>query len=238
MFGRLTRKDPYRDLQKAIGYRFRKGQLLTMALVHRSFRFENKDYDFDNQRLEFLGDAVLGLASASHLYDHYKDGDEGTLTHLRSTIASGKALAKVARQIGLGESLLLGKGEEQSGGRNRDSNLADVLESVIGAVYLDGGMKAVDKVFQKLILPELDSKRTSVWAENPKGRLQEVAQRLWHCSPHYRTAGERGPSHAKMFIIDVSVNDNPMGRGKGASKREAEAQAALNALAKIDEQSL
>jgi len=237
MFGRL-RKTPHGELQKAIGYRFRDAKLLTMALVHRSFRFENNEYDFDNQRLEFLGDAVLGLVSASHLYDSYKDADEGTLTHLRSTVASGKALAKVARQVGLGESLMLGKGEEQSGGRHRESNLADVLESVIGAVYLDGGIKAVDKVFRKLILPELEGKRTSVWAENPKGRLQEIAQRLWQCSPHYRTTAEKGPSHAKVFMIEVIVNGNPMGRGKGASKREAEAQAALDALERLGEQSL
>lgn len=232
MFGRL-RSNPNRELEKEIGYSFRKRQLLTAALTHRSYRFENPGIEFDNQRLEFLGDAVLGMVTAAHLYDNFQDADEGALTHLRSSIASGKALARVARRVHLGERLMLGKGEEQSGGRHRDSNLADVLESVIGAVYVDGGFKAADKLIRKLIIPELDASSDNMWDQNPKGKLQEIAQRLWHCSPHYRTAGEKGPSHARLFTIEVMLNDVPMGRGRGASKREAETNAALEALEKI-----
>ena len=235
MFGRL-RANPYRDLEKEIGYSFRKRELIAAALTHRSYRFENHGVEFDNQRLEFLGDAVLGLVSAAHLYDKFVDADEGTLTHLRSSVANGKALAKVARRIRLGERLMLGKGEERSGGRNRDSNLADVLESVIGAVYVDGGFKAADKMIRKLIIPELDENRGDVWEQNPKGKLQEIAQRTWHCSPHYRSVGERGPSHARLFTVEVLLNDVAMGRGRGTSKREAETRAAIAAIEKLAEQ--
>lgn len=234
MFGRS--KNPYRDVEKDIGYAFRNRQLLATALTHRSFRFENQGIEFDNQRLEFLGDAVLGLVAAAHLYEKFGDADEGTLTHLRSSIASGKALARVARRIRLGERLMLGKGEEQSGGRHRDSNLADVLESVVGAVYVDGGFKAADRVIRKLVMPELDADRENVWDQNPKGKLQEIAQRQWHCSPHYRIAGERGPSHSRLFTVEVLLNGVPMGRGRGASKREAETRAAISAIEKLAEQ--
>jgi len=231
MFGRS--KNPYKELETDIGYSFRHRQLLTAALTHRSYRFENKGVEFDNQRLEFLGDAVLGLVSAAHLYETFGDADEGTLTHLRSSIASGKALAKVARRLHLGERLMLGKGEERSGGRHRDSNLADVLESVIGAVYVDGGFKAADKMVRKLVMTELDSNTDNIWDQNPKGQLQEIAQRRWQCSPYYRTAGERGPSHAKLFTVEVVLNDLPVGRGRGSSKREAEAKAAIDAIEKL-----
>lgn len=233
MFGRS--KNPYRNLEKDIGYSFSKRDILTAALTHRSYRFENPGIEFDNQRLEFLGDAVLGLVSAAHLYEKFRDADEGTLTHLRSSIASGKALAKVARRIGLGETLMLGKGEEQSGGRQRDSNLADVLESVIGAVYVDGGFKAADKMIRKLIMPELDANTDNVWEHNPKGKLQEIAQRVWHCSPHYHSVGEKGPSHARVFTVEVLLDGVPMGRGRGSSKREAETSAAIAAIEKLAE---
>ena len=231
MFGRT--RNPYRDLEKELGYSFRRREKLTAALTHRSHRFENKGIDYDNQRLEFLGDAVLGLVSAAYLYEKNPTADEGTLTHLRSTIASGKALARVARRMKLGDQLLLGKGEEHCGGRQRESTLADALESVIGAVYLDGGMKAAEKTIRRLIFPELESRHTDAWEENPKGRLQEISQRLWQCSPRYRTAAEGGPSHAKSVVIEVFVNGVPAGRGRGASKREAEAKAAADALEKL-----
>ncbi|MFZ4397368.1 MAG: ribonuclease III [Kiritimatiellia bacterium] len=234
MFGR-SRLNPYRDLEKDIGHSFRRREHLTAALTHRSYRFENPGTECDNQRLEFLGDAVLGLVTAAHLYEKFTEADEGTLTHLRSSIASGKALARVAKRIGLGDRLLLGRGEERSGGRNRDSNLADVLESVIGAVYVDGGFKAADKMIRKLVTPELAASGDDVWEHNPKGKLQEIAQRVWHCSPHYRNAGEKGPSHARVFTVDVLLDGNVMGRGRGMSKREAEASAAIAAMAKMAE---
>lgn len=235
MFGRL-RSNPNKVLEKEIGYSFRTRQLLTAALTHRSYRFENPGIEFDNQRLEFLGDAVLGLVTAAHLYEKFADADEGTLTHLRSSIASGKALAKVARRIHLGERLLLGKGEERSGGRHRDSNLADVLESVIGAVYVDGGFKPADKLIRKLIIPELDTNSSNVWDQNPKGQLQEVAQRTRHCSPRYHTSGEKGPSHARLFTVEVLLNDVSMGIGRGSSKREAETNAAIEALEMLEKE--
>lgn len=229
MFERL-KKSPYGRLEKNIGYRFRNRDLLVNALVHRSFRFENRHTACDNQRLEFLGDAVLGMIAADRIYKAFRDGDEGTLTHMRSLITSGRALARIANGIGLGEDLMLGKGETQSGGRKRESNLADALEAVIGAAYLDGGMKAAEKIFGQLFLPELSGADESCWADNPKGRLQEISQRLWHANPHYRQVCEQGPSHARQFVVEVVINGSPRGTGRGPSKREAESEAAKNAL--------
>ena len=232
MFGR-RKAGPHAVLEKSIGYTFRDRKLLDTALVHRSYRFENSGIDYDNQRLEFLGDAALGLVSAASLYDSMRQSDEGTLTHQRSRITSGRALARIAQRIGLGAELMLGRGEEQSGGRQRESNLADVLESVLGAVYLDGGMKAVEKVFEKLFLPEI-ALATGRWEENPKGELQELCQRLWHCSPQYRFVSEKGPSHERVFTVDVMIRGAVAGRGRGSSKRSAETEAAAAALEKVD----
>ena len=228
MFGR-RRPGPHAALEKSIGYTFRNRKLLEVALVHRSYRFENSGIDYDNQRLEFLGDAALGLMSAASLYESMPGGDEGTLTHQRSRITSGRALARIAQRLELGAQLMLGKGEEQSGGRQRESNLADGLEAVLGAVYLDGGMKAVDKVFRTLFLPEI-SAGAGRWEENPKGELQELCQRLWQCSPQYRFVSEKGPSHDRMFTVDVVIRGSVAGRGRGTSKRNAEMQAAAAAL--------
>jgi len=238
MFERLRKKNPHARLEKDLGYRFKNPELLENALMHRSFRFENRATKHDNQRLEFLGDAVLGLVAADQIYSAYEDGDEGTLTHLRSLITSGKALARIANRINLGEELVLGKGESQSGGRRRESNLADALEAVIGAAYLDGGMKAAIKIFTKLFAPELTGVNESCWTDNPKGRLQELSQRMWHFNPQYRQISEKGPSHAREFVVEVIVNGDPLGTGKGPSKRLAETEAAKLALQRLADDGL
>jgi ribonuclease-3 len=217
-------------LEKALGYTFRNLRLLDTALVHPSYRCENAEVGEDNQRMEFLGDAVLGMLAADYVYRKHRHGEEGLLTTLRSRITSGKALAEMSHSLGLGEKLKLGKGEEKSGGRRRPSNLADVLEAVLGAAYLDGGCKAVEKIFARLFVPILECCGDDVWSDNPKGCLQDLAQRVLRKSPSYRIAREEGPSHRKTFTVQVTIGGTVWGHGSGPSKRAAEADAASDAL--------
>ncbi len=226
------KKNPYRDLEKKIGYKFRKTSLLDMALTHRSYRFENDDVDRDNQRLEFLGDAALAFATAAYLYKKMDDIDEGAMTSFRSQITSGKALSKIAKDLDLGRFVKVGRGEEKAGGRTRLSTLEDALESVVGAVYLDGGIKAVEKIFKRVFVPIIENLSLDVWADNPKGKLQEISQRKWRKGPLYRIAAKKGPPHAVVFTVEVLLNGKVAGVGKGPNKQTAEAHAAKNALRK------
>jgi ribonuclease III len=226
-------KGPHAELEKAIGYSFRKKSHLDHALLHRSLRFENSSVHQDNQRLEFLGDAVLGLLTAAYVYSRFSDSDEGGLTSFRSQVASGRALAHCARELKLGDYLRMGKGEERSGGRHRPNLLADALEAVIGAAYLDGGLKACEKIFENVFAPRIAALSGDVWDTNPKGKLQELAQRRWKTSPHYRTVQQNGPAHATVFTAEVVVNGLPRGVGQGSSKQDAERQAAQRALAEM-----
>ena len=230
---RMRRKNIYADLEKSLGYSFRNRRLIELALTHRSYRFENDGVDCDNQRLEFLGDAALGLAAASEVFKRFADGDEGVLTCVRSRITSGKALAQIAERLNIGARLLLGKGEEHSGGRRRASNLTDALEALLGAAYLDGGMKAIDRIFAKAFVPVLNRTGAGIWDENPKGRLQRETQRKWKNGPVYRVVKQTGPSHARTFAVDVLVNGRAMGRGIGNSKQDAETDAAERALERM-----
>lgn len=223
------RRSPYRAFEKKLGYSFKNHKLLEAALTHRSFRFEQKDVTEDNQRMEFLGDAVLGFVTAAHIYGEFTEVNEGRLTELRSRVASGRALAAIAKSMELGEHVRLGKGEEQAGGRHRPGVLADCLEAVIAAAYLDGGMKAVEKVFALHFKPVL-SGGDIAWSENPKGHLQEFAQRQHKENVHYRCVAEEGPAHQKQFTVEAVVKGAVMGVGHGSNRRAAETEAALRAL--------
>lgn len=229
----LRRQNPYKILEARLGYRFRNRELLEMALLHRSYRFETKDVAADNQRLEFLGDAVLGFLVAAHLYEVNTEGDEGILTELRSRVTNGKALAGAARQIGLGEYVRLGKGEELAGGRLREALLADAMESVIGAAYLDGGVKAAGKIIAKILIPLSHPAPQATWEENPKGKLQELSQRLYGCGPDYKCVSAEGPAHQKHFVVEAIVGGAILGRGEGSSKRAAQTDAAHAAVRKL-----
>ena len=223
------RKNPYRDLEKKLGYRFKKRALLETAFLHRSYRYERRDIEDDNQRLEFLGDAVMGFVVAAHIYTTRTEADEGELTDLRSRVTSGKALAAIARGIGLGEYLKLGRGEEQGGGRQRESVLADCMEAVVGAAFIDGGTKAVEKIFATLYAPLLKGP-VVVHVENPKGALQEIVQRRHGHGPVYRCVREEGPAHDRQFTVEVLVEGAVAGTGTGRNRRLAEAAAALEAV--------
>lgn len=226
-------KNEYKVLEKKLGYRFKNRTLLTTALLHRSYRFENDDVVTDNQRLEFLGDAVLGFVAAARLYAMFPEDDEGVLTTYRSQITSGKALADLAADIDIGEYLKMGRGEIASGGRSRASNLADAFESVLGAAYLDGGVKAVDKIFTLLFLPCIAGLSGDVWADNPKGKLQDYAQRQLKTSPRYSIVKRDGPPHATVFTVEASLSDGVQAEGVGANKQEAETEAAKKMIEKL-----
>jgi ribonuclease-3 len=226
-------RNPYRDLERALGYRFRRSALLETALVHRSYRFENRGVEYDNQRLEFLGDAALGLAAAAWLFERNADCNEGRLTSMRSQVTSGKALCQAASQINLGHYLRVGKGEEGSGGRHRQSNLEDALEAIIGAAYVDGGMRAVTAIFERLFGPAMETMDTDHWAGNPKGRLQEYVQRELGVNPAYRLISREGPAHAPVFVVEAVLPDGRMGRGSAPNKQQAESDAAAALLGQL-----
>ena len=223
------------ELEERLGHAFRQPARLEAALTHRSYSAETGHPDLtESQRLEFLGDAVLGLVSAEWLVAHQADWREGTLTKVRSRLTNATALARVARRLGLGDFLRLGRGEDQSGGREKNALLADALEAVLGALWLDGGTEAVRPVFVRWFAAELAEAVAAGGDDNPKGDLQERLQREGQASPRYERIEETGPSHARHFTVAVFRGDECLGRGEGASKRAAEMNAARQALARLD----
>ena len=222
-------------LEQRLGHVFRQPARLAAALTHRSYSAEaGRPEGVENQRLEFLGDAVLGLVAAEWLVAHHADWREGTLTKVRSRLTNAAALARVARRLGLGEFLRLGRGEEQSGGREKTALLADALEAVLGALWLDGGAEAVRGFFARGFAEEIAAAVAAGGDDNPKGDLQERLQQERKESPRYELEEESGPPHARQFKVAVFLGEVPLGEGVGASKREAETNAARQALARLD----
>ncbi|MEG2857142.1 MAG: ribonuclease III [Clostridia bacterium] len=217
-----------KKLESIIGYEFRDPQFLRTALSHSSYANEVKGKKrMSNERIEFLGDSVLGFVTASFLYEKHPDVMEGELTKMRAALVCEGALCVCAREISLGEFLLLGHGEECSGGRNRDSILADALESLIGAIYLDGGESSARTFIYKFLL-ERGAKNADV--TDYKTELQEIVQKNPGESLSYRLADSYGPDHNKNFAVEVLLNSNVIGRGRAHSKKEAEQMAAKEAL--------
>ena len=221
-----------KDLETAIGYRFRNITLLQNALAHSSYANERWHNSLmSNERLEFLGDSILGMLVADHLYRNFPDRPEGELTRMRADMVCERALAQIAQRIGLGEHLLLGKGEEQSGGRGRDSILADAVESVIAACYLDGGMDAAKQFVRKFVLEQMSV--APVNNKDYKTALQERVQQKRNQILAYALVGESGPDHDKHFEVELTLNGEVIGRGVGSSKKRAEQDAARAALEKM-----
>lgn len=222
------------QLAKQFPLNFSSPELLHQALIHTSFANENRHLHLShNERLEFLGDAVLELAVSDHLFHAYPDYPEGELTKLRAAIVCEATLAKHASRLNLGAYLLLGKGEEASGGRVRPSTLADAFEAVIGAIYLDAGLQTAAQFVLNQFDEELRSIRRGEYTKDYKTMLQELVQRNGDCKIVYEVLGESGPDHDKSFTIAVSINGAQYGAGTGKSKKEAEQAAAANALDKI-----
>ncbi len=217
-------------LEQVIGHTFRDPALLQLALTHGSVGYENQRAQSDNQRLEFLGDAVLQLTLSHLLFQRLPQADEGVLTQARAQLVSTKALARIARRIDLGAHLHMGRGEETNGGRDRESTLADALEAVAGAIHLDSGTDAAHEFAERLFAEDLEALNRGPLDVNPKGQLQELIQSVGIEPPVYEIVGAEGPDHAKNFVASVSWRGTALGRGNGRSKKDAEVQAAQAAL--------
>ena len=225
------KEDKLMQLQDKIGYHFQNLSLLNNALTHSSYANERHwKYERNNERLEFLGDAVLELISSDFLFHENPQMPEGKLTKLRSSMVCEPALAYCARDIELGRYMLLGKGEEATGGRNRDSITSEVMEAVIGALYLDGGFDAAHDFIQRFILSDLENK---ILFYDSKTVLQEILQAEGDGEFSYELKGEEGPDHNKSFWVDAVRNGEVIGSGHGRTKKAAEQQAAYEAILKL-----
>jgi ribonuclease-3 len=223
------------DFQQRLGHTFADENLLRQALTHASYGHEKRQRIPDNQRLEFLGDAVLQLAATAELYRRFPDLPEGRLTVLRARLVNRHHLQALAQELALGEHLILGRGEENSQGRQRGSILADAMEAVIGAIFAEAGWDAARPIVLRLIEPSLAAMSSEDEAEaaNPKGSLQEKLQAEGENPPVYRCLSETGPAHARLYEVVVEWQGRELGRGQGASKKEAETRAAQAALAAL-----
>ena len=222
------------SIEKGLGVRFRDAALWEAALTHRSFAFE-QGVAITNERLEFLGDAVLGLVITDLAYRAFPDLSEGELAKLRAATVNMTMLAVVARELGLGAEILLGKGEEQSGGRDKSSILADAMEAVLGAIYIDQGLRTASRVIRRLFWPRMQAYARGEGDRDYKTSLQELAAQDLGRIPEYRVA-ERGPDHEKEFTATVFLGGREYGRGTGRSKKEAEQQAAREAFRRLSPQ--
>ena len=226
-----NRKEDLKELQEKIGYQFRDETLLKQALTHSSFANEQKINKLWNyERLEFLGDAVLELVTSEFLFNENKDMPEGQLTRLRASMVCEPALAYCARDIRLGSYILLGKGEEATGGRKRDSIISDVMEAVIGAIFLDGGIENAKKYIYRFVLSDLEDK---ILFMDSKTLLQEEIQKNNTAQLRYELVGETGPDHDKEFRVEAYLDEKLIGTGVGRTKKAAEQQAAYEALVRI-----
>lgn len=222
-------------LQYRIAVEFRDQALLCAALTHPSYANEHPEEGGEtNERLEFLGDAALGLVVAESLYERYPDESEGRLTEWRAQLVMGPTLARVAEGLGLGAALRLGRGEEATGGRDRDSNLERCYEALVGAVMLDQGLERARDFVQRTLKDEFDRLDADQASMNPKGALQQLTQGE-SGRPEYVTVAEEGPEHAREFAVEVRIDGRTVGRGRGASKQLAEKAAAYEALDQLRE---
>jgi len=230
LFG--VKDDPISELEKIIEYRFNDRELIRTALSHRSSLKETGLKS--NERLEFLGDAVLGLIVSAFLYRQNHEHSEGHLTQTKAALVNERVLAAVAKSFGLGNFLYLSPEEDKSGGREKPSITSDALEALIGSVYLDGGFNQAERLIKKFILDDYETTIEDENLHNYKGELLEYLQSIAEGVPHYRVVNERGPDHEKVFRISVFSNETLLGDGEGKTKKEAEQQAARMALEKIN----
>jgi ribonuclease-3 len=214
---------------------FKNKQLLKQAFIHRSYLNETKEKLSSNERLEFLGDSILSFVVSQYLYNKFPLFDEGLLTNIRSLVVNTKSLATIAKDFNFGEYLMLSKGEEESHGRKNESLLANSVEAVIGALFLDQGIEAVREFILSILSPKIDNIVEQKAFKDPKSLLQEYVQSQKQNSPVYKVLKEEGPPHAKIFTIGVFIQDTILGEGVGKSKQEGEESAAKRALAKISE---
>ncbi len=224
-----------KELEKNLNYKFNNINLLKNALTHSSYANEVRNGVTSNERLEFLGDSVLSIIVSEYIYKNFSKRPEGELTKLRASLVCEKTLCEFSREIGIGDYLLLGKGEDRNGGRNRDSILADAFEAVLAAIYLDGGMEVARTYVMRFISRELAAPDNDA-VKDYKTALQEIIQRNPEEFVSYFLTDEQGPDHNKEFTVEVRLNSNTIGSGKGKSKKQAEQMAAKQALELMGEE--
>ncbi len=231
--------DNLRELEANLGLKFHDYSLLLRALTHRSFLNENPESALeDNERLEFLGDAVLDFVVGAYLYNRFPELDEGGLTRLRSALVRTQTLANFARQLAIGDCLRLGLGEDENGGRRRSPILCAAFEAVVGAIYLDQGLEAVQPLVERLSAPALVKIRAEALHKDAKSEFQVWAQARHNKTPRYRVVSSSGPDHAKTFTLEVLVGDRVWGEGSGSSKQTAAQAAAADALFRAEAEEL
>ncbi|MEW6525427.1 MAG: ribonuclease III [Spirochaetota bacterium] len=218
------------QLEKRLHFTFSNKSLLKRALTHRSYVNESSIPVKDNERLEYLGDSVLGLVVNEYLFKSFENYPEGDLAKIKSAVVSEETLAKVANQMNLGDYLIMGRGEELTGGRYRQSILADALEAIIGAVYLDAGLTKSKKLVLRLLKKDIQRIDKLSYLRDPKTTLQEIVQKKYKSRPLYTVIHESGPDHSKMYTIKLTINDRDITIGTGSSKQKAESDAAKKAL--------
>lgn len=220
----------FSDLNSKLNIKFKDLSLLKQAFIHRSYLNEVKMDLPSNERLEFLGDAVLSLVVSSHLFSTRSKDSEGDLTNLRAYIVKTKSLAQVAKKLDLGKHLKLSRGEELGGGRENPQLLANTFEALLGAIFVDQGLEGAKKVIEETLLPLFEKELKIGPPQDAKSRLQEVVQEQFKVSPYYKILKTHGPDHAKRFVVEVYVGGKPMGQGSGSSKQTAEEESAKEAL--------
>lgn len=226
----------FAELQTRLGYQFRDENFLRLALTHPSVAHEANAPTQHNQRLEFLGDSVLGLVLSRELYEKFPEADEGLLTKARAKLVNAVSLAAHGRALGLGVHLILSRGEEASGGRDRASALTDAYEALLGAIFLDGGFDPAREFILREFAAEISELNLSTGIENPKGELQELLQAKSPNAPQYQLISAEGPDHERQFICAVLHDGTELARGSGKSKKAAESDAAVAALKKLREE--
>lgn len=220
-------------LERELNLKFNNKDLLENALTHRSYLNEHKEVKFSNERLEFLGDAVLQFLSSRYLYEKFPNSPEGDLTNYRASLVCAPSLAEVSLKLGLGEHLFLSRGEEESGGRKREYILANTFEALLGALFLDQGMEPCRKLVEENLLPKIDEVLENQTYKDYKSRFQEYSQEKYNQTPEYREVDSWGPDHNKVFMMGVYIDKKELGKGEGSSKQKAEQGAAQNALVNL-----
>jgi ribonuclease-3 len=233
-FMTMTNQNSLSELERSIDYRFGKKELLLEAVTHKSFVHESGDVkDRDNQRLEFFGDAVLGFLVSAKLFERFPESGEGELSKVRASLVNEKTLARLAGGIALGKFLRLGRGEEKTGGREKNSVLADAYEALVAAVYLDGGAGVADELVEKHFGPLMSENSGRFGGKDYKTRLQEIVQEIQGKPPRYVLENESGPPHDRVFTVAVFAGEKCIGKGLGKSKKEAEQAAAREAVTRL-----
>lgn len=231
----IKNKDQLREFQHHFGYTFQDNTFLQEAFIHSSYAFEQgSDLAKDNENLEFLGDAVLDLAVGHGLFQQYPDMNEGELTQLRSALVQEGHLARMAREVGMGNMLLLGRGEDHSGGREKNSILSCVFEALIGAVFLDGGYKAAEAVVKRWVAPWYEDRRKGLTEADAKSKLQEMLQALFNEGPTYELQSVIGPDHDRIFKFSVKFREQVLAEGEAGNKKKAQQNAAACAIEVFD----